>query len=350
MVNLFVPDEIVTAAKLNAALMPVVHGRSQQFTDNTISTTETVENTAALTIPAAWLGYDVEALCTTDLFESGTLTAIRVVTLRLRLGSLVGTTFGQSSPEVGTADPNRESTAVLGWITGQTTTGVVNVVFTTQIPADTGQASISNTTLIAPSVEDQLMAEMPDVIGGEIVSSDWGNDVRDRSLQRYANGAERTALVPTPAAGDFAFMEDSGIVHVYYSGAWQPVGGSEELNVSQAATTPVALNTVLTARLSVSVPIPAHWQTWEAHAQAMGSYNVGGGSVTMGIRIDGVDSALTEFNFTPDGNSMPFAVQGRQVGFSATGSRTISLMVAVSVAGSKTIDDTILYARAVRTS
>ena len=48
----------------------------------------------------------------------------------------------------------------------------------------------------------------------------------DRTLQRYADGSERTSEHPTPTAGDLSFLEDTGDLDVYFSGAWRHVGDS----------------------------------------------------------------------------------------------------------------------------
>ena len=64
------------------------------------------------------------------------------------------------------------------------------------------------------------MPETPDVIPGEPVESAWGNDIRDRTLQRYADGTERDLLNPIPVAGDGAFLEASGQWEVFADGSW----------------------------------------------------------------------------------------------------------------------------------
>jgi len=64
------------------------------------------------------------------------------------------------------------------------------------------------------------MPEMPDVVSGEPVESDWGNDVRDRTAQRYADQAARDAEHPLAAPGDIAFIEDISSFQVFSSGGW----------------------------------------------------------------------------------------------------------------------------------
>lgn len=64
------------------------------------------------------------------------------------------------------------------------------------------------------------MPEMPDVIQGEPVEADWGNDIRSRTVQRYADEAARTAEHPFPAAGDLSYLVDSSQVQVFDGTVW----------------------------------------------------------------------------------------------------------------------------------
>lgn len=68
------------------------------------------------------------------------------------------------------------------------------------------------------------MPEMPDVIGGETITVEWGNDIRDRTVQRYADAEARDTEHATPAAGDLSYLEDTGDVDVYHSGGWRHLG------------------------------------------------------------------------------------------------------------------------------
>jgi len=78
------------------------------------------------------------------------------------------------------------------------------------------------------------MAEQPDVSVGEIASADYHNDLRDRTVQRYADAADRTALNPTPSDGDLAWLTVDPItggadlsVFVASSGNWHVVPRSD---------------------------------------------------------------------------------------------------------------------------
>ena len=67
------------------------------------------------------------------------------------------------------------------------------------------------------------MAEIPDVNPLEIIEIDWGNPIRDRTLQRYDDETERDNLVPFPASGDFAWIADIQEIQVYDGTGWVTV-------------------------------------------------------------------------------------------------------------------------------
>ena len=71
------------------------------------------------------------------------------------------------------------------------------------------------------------MPEIPDVTPGEPVESDWGNQSRNRTVQRYADAAERDGLVPLPVAGDLAWLDDIGAITVFDGAAWWQVLDTE---------------------------------------------------------------------------------------------------------------------------
>lgn len=68
------------------------------------------------------------------------------------------------------------------------------------------------------------MAEIANVVALSNIAVEWGNAIRDRTVQRYDNVATRTSENSSPTAGDLAFIEDTGDLDVYYSGAWRHVG------------------------------------------------------------------------------------------------------------------------------
>ena len=73
------------------------------------------------------------------------------------------------------------------------------------------------------------MPELPNVVPGEPVESDWGNDIRDRTLQRYTDATDRDNRNPLPSPGDMAWLQDERRLQVY-----TPAGWTDQLQ--QAAT------------------------------------------------------------------------------------------------------------------
>lgn len=69
------------------------------------------------------------------------------------------------------------------------------------------------------------MPEIADVTAATTISTTWGNLIRDRTVQRYADLSTRASENPTPADGDLAFLEDSGDLDVYFDGAWRHLNG-----------------------------------------------------------------------------------------------------------------------------
>ena len=76
------------------------------------------------------------------------------------------------------------------------------------------------------------MPEINDVQIGETIAVEWGNAIRDRTIQRYANATERDELHPNPTEGDLSYLEDTNSIEVYDGFAW--VAGIP----NQAVTTP----------------------------------------------------------------------------------------------------------------
>ncbi len=64
------------------------------------------------------------------------------------------------------------------------------------------------------------MAEIPDVVGGEVIEIGWGNPIRDRTVQRYVDGTERDTLVPVPVVGDLSYLTATGAFEIWDGSAW----------------------------------------------------------------------------------------------------------------------------------
>ena len=75
------------------------------------------------------------------------------------------------------------------------------------------------------------MPELPDVVPGEPVESDWGNNVRDRVTSRYADASARSASEPFPQAGQLTWLDDPGVLERFDGTDWAllalaPVSGT----------------------------------------------------------------------------------------------------------------------------
>ena len=114
------------------------------------------------------------------------------------------------------------------------------------------------------------MPEMPDgdVIGGEVISSDWGNDIRDRTVQRYATTAERTTEHGAPIPGDLAYMEDTGDVDIFHAGTWRhlgpPVGAVQMLAGGSVPVGWLVCNGTAVSRTTYATLFTAIGTTWGA--------------------------------------------------------------------------------------
>jgi hypothetical protein len=155
----WVTGETVTAAQMNAHVRDnfndiaflghMVRDEVRDTTGDVLATTEAVEQTVTLTIPASWSGYEINAWWSGDIYESGTITAARNVNGRIRMTNASGTTIGLSIIELGTGSPSRLAMTIVGHTTGLTATGAVVVVFTAECSAEGNQMSWDNGSLVA---------------------------------------------------------------------------------------------------------------------------------------------------------------------------------------------------------
>src|SRR5690606_4687455 len=74
--------------------------------------------------------------------------------------------------------------------------------------------------------EPTPMPEINDVVLGETITTEWGNAIRDRTIQRYATVADRDSEHPNPALGDLAFIEADASHGVWFWNGtrWQGLG------------------------------------------------------------------------------------------------------------------------------
>ena len=94
------------------------------------------------------------------------------------------------------------------------------------------------------------MPEIPNVVPGEPVESDWGNDIRDRVTQRFADATERTAQLPFPGTGQLSWLDDPGVVDYFDGAVWisladdPALAAGLALKVAKAGDTMTGLLTV----------------------------------------------------------------------------------------------------------
>src|SRR5690606_25754558 len=247
------------------------------------------------------------------------------------------------------------------------------------------------------------MAEIDDVQIGETIAVEWGNAIRDRTIQRYANAAERDELHPNPTEGNLCYLPDTDSIWVYNVFVW--VSGipteavttaklapgsvttsriadgavtADKIGTGAVTTAKIGTGAVTTSKisdrhvtadklhdtaisgfvrmagtsgspsvstsdaelLSTSIGIPSNWNTWGVVVTATGRYSISGSveRVRLYLRVPGSggDSPFFDYDFTPDGNSMPCALTLHRSGRTATGTQTFELR------GSKTGSGTVI--------
>jgi hypothetical protein len=75
------------------------------------------------------------------------------------------------------------------------------------------------------------------VASGAPVTSAWGNEIRDRSVQVFDSAAQRTAQWTAPPEGAVSYLKDVDRLDFYTGTAWRPFG-----HLVQSGTTIVTTN------------------------------------------------------------------------------------------------------------
>jgi hypothetical protein len=140
------PGDIITAELLTRDVY-TTHTGSQ----STISTTETVEETFTLTIPADWTEYDVDIQVFGRVVETSASTGNTNITWRVRTGTTTGgTEIGVLTGTVQQDVPDNILPMSFGAsLTGETSTGTRSFVFTAQAAANSLLFSYSNLKIFA---------------------------------------------------------------------------------------------------------------------------------------------------------------------------------------------------------
>ena len=103
------------------------------------------------------------------------------------------------------------------------------------------------------------MPEIPNVVPGEPVESDWGNDVRDRITQRFADNTARSGSLPFPQQGQVTWIDDPGQLDYWDGADWVKVadqpGLDLKVNKSGDVMTGGLASTSFTASLLLAGPL-----------------------------------------------------------------------------------------------
>ena len=210
------------------------------------------------------------------------------------------------------------------------------------------------------------MSEIPNVIPLEPVTDEWGNAIRDRTVQRYVTAAARSSLHPTPANGDLSYLSDSGLVYVYHSGGWREitnpahgtthaVGSSDAIPVDEVdtagATSAFPTLTGYQSACTATLDIPATWNTYKVIAWVSFTYQMassGSSQLQALIRIvvDGPQNNIGPSTTFPQSG----AIVWRRTGITATGSLPVDFRVRNSAPPTYALGSIFLIAQARRTT
>lgn len=72
-----------------------------------------------------------------------------------------------------------------------------------------------------------MAGELSDVATSDTIEAAHMNNVKNRTVMRYTNTADRTTKIPTPVEGDIAYMEDTDEVYYYDGSSWDKLGPSD---------------------------------------------------------------------------------------------------------------------------
>lgn len=203
------------------------------------------------------------------------------------------------------------------------------------------------------------------VIAYEPINASWANDIRDRTIQRYASVAERDTQHPTPAEGDLSYLDDANAIYVHNGTSWIvpiPAAGigpsmlsavTDKDNLTETSVA-LALTTTYQAAESLTLPIPATWNTYVVHAIATGTYWADQGSllgIEAHIQINTTNGLVLTFHGLEGASNFnhPFSVQSRIGAMIATGDIPITFRARETDASTNgSIRQVQLYARARR--
>jgi len=121
------------------------------------------------------------------------------------------------------------------------------------------------------------------VVASTPITSAWGNEIRDRTVQRFASFAELTSSWTSPGEGAVAYLTDVNSLHAYNGSAWVAI-------TPRSATVATTVTTSATAYTSLSGGPAVTLQTGpSALVTLTGNLSIPGGanSVFMACAVSG---------------------------------------------------------------
>jgi len=102
------------------------------------------------------------------------------------------------------------------------------------------------------------MPEIPNVVSGEPVESSWGNDIRDRSVQKYADQTALDFSQPLPQLGELAWLINPGwlvvCTDVVAPATWTPLLDRDQGDDQWVNITGDTMTGALTVQGSITAP------------------------------------------------------------------------------------------------
>ncbi len=146
------------------------------------------------------------------------------------------------------------------------------------------------------------MSELADVVGGNTITASFTNEVKERSVMRYADAAARDASIPAPIIGSLAFLSDVDRITVYVSDA----GGAQ----SQPGWVEVALEGLVILGGDGTVALPAFSYVTDP---SVGTFLTDGGSLGMSGQVNVLDGFVGDMFFTQTFDDVVMTVWGEQL-------------------------------------
>lgn len=131
------------------------------------------------------------------------------------------------------------------------------------------------------------MTKTPDVVPMTGITSAWGNEIRNRTVQVFATASERDAQWPSPPPGAHCVTTDTGTRWAYIGGGWRALTqintasfGSGDVNYSAAGSQTLITASYGAVPWASTVVFSASWAMHgTAAVNATPYYQIAGGAV-----------------------------------------------------------------------